>query len=93
MSGPRHHLQPDRLCMGAVNVAIIALASYFVVMWHGWLPSLRGAGIGIGAYCALVAVWHFYDLVIRAQQGWRAAFGSLALVVAGLGAYVMGFQH
>lgn len=93
MNGSTNKLQPNKICIGAVGVAIVALVIYFVVMWHDWLPSLRGTGTGIAAYCSVVAVWSFYDTVIRRQQGWPSAFGPLVLVVAGLGAYVMAFQH
>lgn len=92
MNGPMSDLQPNRICIAAVGFAIVMLVVYFVAMWHGWLPSLRAAGTGIGAYCGVVALWNFYDIVIRTKHGWVSAFGPLALVVAGLGAYIMAFH-
>ena len=93
MNGPTDNHQPGKICDAAVGVAIITLALYFIGVWQGWLPPLRKAGAAIGAYAGVVAVWSFYDTVIRTQRGWSSALGPVALVVAGLGAFVMAFQH
>ncbi|CAG9267934.1 hypothetical protein [Paraburkholderia unamae] len=93
MNAPTSNQQPSKVCDAAVGIAIIALGIYCLAVWHQWLPALRGAGTVITAYCGVVAVWRFYDTVIRIQQGWSSALCPLALVVGGLGAFIMAYQH